>query len=51
MAGIEEVCALVSAELLRQDLAEGGDYLEEQARELQRGIEDDLIRSQPIKVN
>ena len=51
VAGIEEVCALVSAELLRQDLAEGGDYLEEQARDLQRGIEDDLIRRQPIKVN
>lgn len=51
VAGIEEVCACVSAELLRQDLAEGGDYLEEQARDLQRGIEDDLIRRQPIKVN
>lgn len=51
VAGIEEVCAQVAAELLRQDLADGGDYLEEQARELQRGIEDDLIRRQPIKVN
>lgn len=51
VAGVEEVCAQVAAELLRQGLAEGGDYLEEQAKALQSGIEDDLIRRQPIKVN
>ena len=51
VAGIEEVCAEVSAELMRQGLAEGGDYLEEQANELRSRIEDDLIRRQPIKVN
>ena len=50
--GIEEVCALIGAELRRQGLAEGrGDYLEEQARELQNQIRDDLIRRQPIKLN
>ena len=52
VAGIEEVCALITAELRRQGLAEGrGDYLEEQALELRSRIEDDTIRRQPLKVN
>lgn len=51
VAGIEEVCALVASELRRQGLAQGGDYLEDQARALQSQIKDDLIRRQPIKMN